>query len=95
MRLLKRIVLGILGAIFAVYLLFAIGLTVLEWIVRENPKVEHSLRAHSTEPHLITHYDQGAASFERRLELVASARTSISDSSASTTSSVRAACSLR
>ena len=42
-----------------------------------TPKVEHSLRAHSTEPHLITHYDQGAASFERRLELVASAKTSI------------------
>ena len=77
MRLLKKIVLGVIGAILAVYLLFAIGLTVLEWIVRENPKVEQSLRAHSTEPHLITHYDQGAASFQRRLELVASAKTSI------------------
>ena len=77
MRLLKKIVLGVIGGILAVYLLFAIGLTVLEWIVRENPKVENSLRAHSTEPHLLTHYDQGAASFERRLELIASARTSI------------------
>jgi len=77
MRLLKKIVLAAIGGVLAVYLLFAIGLTVLEWIVRENPKVEHSLRAHSTEPHLITHYDQGAASFERRLELVASAKTSI------------------
>src|SRR6187399_1884050 len=77
MRLLKKVVLGTIGGVLAVYLLFAIGLTVLEWIVRENPKVEHSLRAHSTEPHLITHYDQGAASFERRLELVASAKTSI------------------
>ena len=77
MRLLKKIVLGVIGGILAVYLLFAIGLTVLEWIVRENPKVEHSLRAHSTAPHLLTHYDQGAASFQRRLELVASAKTSI------------------
>src|SRR4051812_26799429 len=77
MRLLKRIVLGVIGCILAVYLVFAIGLTALEWIVRENPKVEESLRAHSTEPHLITHYDQGAASFERRLELIASAKTSI------------------
>ena len=40
MRLLRKIVLGIVAAILAVYLLFAIGLTVLEWIVRENPKVE-------------------------------------------------------
>ena len=77
MRLLKKIVLGLLGAILAVYLLFAIGLTVLEWIVRENPKVEHSLQAHSTEPHLLTHFDQGAASFQRRLELIASAKQSI------------------
>jgi len=77
MRLVKKIVLGIIGSILAVYLLFAIGLTVLEWIVRENPKVEHSLRAHSPEPHRLTHYDQGAASFQRRLELIASAKTSI------------------
>ena len=77
MRLLKKIVFGVIGAILAVYLLLAIGLTVLEWIVRENPKVEHSLRAHSTAPHRITHYDQGAASFQRRLELIASAQTSI------------------
>ena len=77
MRLLKKIVFGLLGAILAVYLLFAIGLTVLEWIVRENPKVEQSLQAHSTEPHLLTHFDQGAASFQRRLELIASARKSI------------------
>jgi hypothetical protein len=77
MRLLKKVVLGVIGGILAVYLLFAIGLTVLEWIVRENPKVEQSLRAHSIAPHLLTHYDQGAASFQRRLELVASARTSI------------------
>jgi hypothetical protein len=77
MRVLKRIVLGVIGAILAVYLLFAIGLTVLEWIVRENPKVEASLRAHSTDPHPLTHYDQGAASFQRRLELVASAKESI------------------
>ena len=74
MRLLKKIVLGVIGGILAVYLVFAIGLTVLEWIVRENPKVEHSLRAHSTDPHLLTHFDQGAASFNRRLELIASAR---------------------
>jgi len=77
MRLLKKIVLGIIGAIFAVYLLLAIGLTVLEWIVRENPKVEHSLQAHSTDPHLLTHFDQGAASFHRRLELIESAKESI------------------
>jgi cardiolipin synthase C len=77
MRLLKRIAVAVIGGILAVYLLFAIGLTVLEWIVRENPRVEHSLRARSSEPHLLTHYDQGAASFQRRLELVASARTSI------------------
>ena len=77
MRLLKKIVLGVIGSILAVYLLFAIGLTALEWIVRENPKVEHSLQAHSTERHLLTHFDQGAASFQRRLELIESAKTSI------------------
>lgn len=39
MSLLKKTVLGAIGGILAVYLIFAIGLTVLEWIVRENPKV--------------------------------------------------------
>jgi putative cardiolipin synthase len=77
MRLLKKIVLGATGAILAVYLLFAIGLTALEWIVRENPKVEGSLQAHSTDPHTVTHFDQGAASFHRRLELIKSATTSV------------------
>src|SRR5678815_1969838 len=77
MRLLKKVVLGIVAAILAVYLLLAIGLTVLEWVVRENPKVEKSLLAQSTEPHSITHFDQGSASFARRLELIASARKSI------------------
>ena len=77
MRLLKKIVLGIVGGILVLYLLLAIGLTVLEWIVRENPKVEESLQAHSTEPHLLTHFDQGAASFHRRLELIEAARHTI------------------
>ena len=76
-RLLKRIVLGVIGASLAVYLVFAIGLTGLEWVVRDNPKVDHSLLAHSTAPHTITHFDQGAASFQRRLELIAAARKSI------------------
>jgi ABC-2 type transport system ATP-binding protein len=73
MRLLKKIVLGAIGGILAVYLLFAIGLTALEWIVRENPAVEESLEAHSTAPHRLTHFDQGAASLHRRLELIQSA----------------------
>src|SRR6187401_1652748 len=77
MRMLKKIVLGVIGGILAVYLLFAIGLTVLERVVRENPKVDESVVAHSTAPHRITHFDQGAASFQRRLELIAAARTSI------------------
>ena len=76
-RLLKKVVLGVVGAILAVYLVFAIGLTVLEWVVRENPKVDESLLAHSTAPHTITHFDQGAASFQRRLELIGTARKSI------------------
>jgi hypothetical protein len=63
LRLLKRIALGVIGAIVGVYLVFAIGLTVLEWVVRENPKVDESLLAHSTAPHTITHFGQGAASF--------------------------------
>src|SRR3954469_12821268 len=77
MRLLKRIVLGVIGCILGAYLLLAIGLMVLEWVVRENPKVEESLVAHSAASHTITHFDQGAASFERRLELIAAARQSI------------------
>jgi putative cardiolipin synthase len=77
MRLVKKIVLGVIGAILGVYLLLAIGLTGLEWVVRENPKVENSLVAHSDSPHTITHFDQGAASFDRRLQLIASARKSI------------------
>ena len=77
MRILKKIVLGAVAGILGVYLLFAIGLTVLEWIVRENPKVEGSLEAHSIAPHRLTHFDQGAASFHRRLELIQSARKSI------------------
>jgi cardiolipin synthase C len=77
MRILKKILLGTLGGILGVYLLFAIGLTALEWIVRENPKVGESLQAQSTAPHRLTHFDQGAASFHRRLELIQSARKSI------------------
>ena len=76
-RLLKKIALAIVGAILGLYLVFAIGLTVLEWVVRENPGVEQSLLARSAAPHTITHIDHGAASFQRRLELIASARTSI------------------
>ena len=76
-RLLKKLVLAGVAAILGLYLVFAIGLTVLEWVVRENPSVEKSLIAHSTAPHTIAHLDQGAASFQRRLELIASARTSI------------------
>jgi len=74
LRLLKTIVLGVIAAILGVYLVFTIGLTVLEWVVRENPKVGESLQAHSTAPHTITHYVQGAASFECRLELIGAAR---------------------
>jgi putative cardiolipin synthase len=77
LRLLKRIVLGIIATILGVYLVFAIGLTVLDRVVRENPRIDESVLAHSTAPHTITHFDQGAASFQRRLELIAAARTSI------------------
>src|SRR6476661_2452563 len=77
LRLLKKIVLGVITAILGVYLVFAIGLTSLEWVVRENPKIDESLLAHSTAPHTITHFDQGAASFQRRLELIGAARKSI------------------
>ncbi len=74
----KKIVLGATGGILAFYLLFAVGLTALEWIVRDNPEgVETSLEAHSTDPHQLTLFDQGAASLHRRLELIQSARTSI------------------
>jgi putative cardiolipin synthase len=62
MRLLKKIVLWAIGGIGAVYLLLAI---------------EESLEAHSTAPHTLTHFDQGAASFHRRLELIQSAKRSI------------------
>jgi hypothetical protein len=65
------------GGILAVYVLLAIGLTALEWIVRENPKIEESLDAHSTAPHTLTHFDQDAASFHSCLELIASAKQSI------------------
>jgi hypothetical protein len=86
LRLLKKIVLGVIAAILGVYLVFAIGLTVLEWVVRENPKVDESLLAHSTAPHTITHFDQGAASFQRRLELIAPPGSRSRSSSSSTTS---------
>jgi putative cardiolipin synthase len=77
MRILKKIVLFATAALAAVYLVFAIGLTVLERIVRANPRIDASLDATSTAPHQLTHFDQGAASFHRRLELIAAARTSI------------------
>jgi putative cardiolipin synthase len=77
MRVFKRIARWVVGGILALYLLLAIGVTMLEWIVRENPGVEASLQAHSTEPHTLTHFDQGAASFHRRLELIQAAKQSI------------------
>jgi putative cardiolipin synthase len=76
-RLLRRIVLGIIGAIVVAYLVLAIGLTVLEWVARDNPAIEKSLVARSVARHTIAHIDQGAASFQRRLELIASAKKSI------------------
>src|SRR5947208_1661669 len=76
MRLVKRIVLGVIATILGVYLLLAIGLTILDRVAREDPKVE-GLLAHSAAPHTLTHFDEGAASFQRRLELVASAKRSI------------------
>ena len=51
LRLLKKIVLGVIGAILGVYLVFAIGLTVLEWVVRENPR---STKACSRIPRRLT-----------------------------------------
>ena len=77
MRLLKKAVAGAIGLLLAFYLIFAIGLTALEWIVRDNPAVEESLEAHSTAPHRLTHFDQGAASLHRRLELIQSATKTI------------------
>jgi putative cardiolipin synthase len=77
MRFVKKLLLGAVAAVLAFYALFAIGLTALEWIVRDNPKVEASLEAQSSEPHQLTHYDQGAASLHRRLELIQSATRSI------------------
>jgi putative cardiolipin synthase len=78
MRLVQRVVLGAVGVVVAFYLVFAVGLTALEWIVRANPDgVEASLEAHSTDAHQLTLFDQGAASLHRRLELIQSARTSI------------------
>jgi putative cardiolipin synthase len=77
MRTLKKVLLIVVGGILGIYLLFAIGLTVLEWIVRDNPPVGESLEAHSTAPHTLTHFDQGAASFQRRLELIDGATRSI------------------
>src|SRR6476469_2575287 len=76
-RILRRIVLGFLALIIGAYLVLAIGLSILQWVVSDNPKIEKSLLADSTAPHAITHFDQGAASFNRRLELIAAARRSI------------------
>ena len=77
MRLLKRIVFGACAAVFAVYAIFAIGLTALEWVAQDRPALDQSVLAHSTAPHTIMHFDQGAASFQRRLELIAAAKSSI------------------
>jgi cardiolipin synthase C len=77
LRRLRRVTLWTVAAILSVYIVFAIGLTVLEWTVSNSPKIADSLQAHSTEPHRLTHYDQGAASFQRRLELIESAAKSI------------------
>jgi hypothetical protein len=48
MRILKKIVLGVLGGILGIYLLFAIGLMILEWIVRENPLRSTRITSSST-----------------------------------------------
>ncbi|MGD9904909.1 MAG: phosphatidylserine/phosphatidylglycerophosphate/cardiolipin synthase family protein [Vicinamibacterales bacterium] len=77
MRWLKRLAVAVLAALLGFYVLLAAGLTVLEWVVRDHPRVETSLDARSTAPHRIVHFDQGAASFQRRLELIASATRSI------------------
>lgn len=77
MRLLKRVLFGLLAVLLAFYAILAGGLLVLEKVVRENPRVEESLQAHSTAPHRLLHLDHGAASFARRLELIEGASKSI------------------
>lgn len=77
-KVLRYSVLGLLGLIFSFYLIFAFGLKVLEVIVTKNPEeVAESLFARSKEPHQLMHFDQGAASFHRRLQLIESAKKSI------------------
>ena len=76
-RKLRRVLRWVLAVILILYFDFAAGLWVLEWTARNDPKVGGSLQAHSPEPHLLTHFDQGAASFHRRLQLIESAAESI------------------
>ena len=76
MRLLRKVALAIVAAILAVYLVFAIGLTALEWVVREprrRTKPDGAFRG----PSHVTHFDQGAASSTAASELIESARQSI------------------
>jgi len=73
----KKAVLGLVATLLACYLVVAIGLVALEWIVRDNPEVADSLDASSTAPHRLVLFDQGAASLHRRLELIRSAQRSI------------------
>ena len=76
-RRLRRVLRWVFAIILIVYIDIAGGLWLMEWRVRNDPQVGESLQAHSTEPHQLTHYDHGAASFNRRLELIESATTSI------------------
>ena len=76
-RRLRRVLRWVVAIILIVYIDIAGGLWLMEWRVRNDPQVGESLQAHSTEPHLLTHFDHGAASFHRRLELIESATRSI------------------
>ena len=72
-----RVLRWVFVIILVIYLDVAGGLWIFEWTVRNSPHVGDSLQAHSNEPHQLTHFDHGAASFQRRLELIESATSSI------------------
>jgi putative cardiolipin synthase len=82
MSLLRRtfrfVFLGLLGLILSFYLIFAVGLKALEVIVTKNSEqASESLATRSKAPHRLRHYDQGATSFYRRLQLIEGAKKTI------------------
>ena len=61
----------------SLYLIFVLGLSAINWLMKKSGGIEEGIQAHSKELHTISLFDSGLQSFYSRLELIKQAKKSI------------------